>query len=396
MKYAIYGISCCGKDTLINNLLDSNNFLGYTHPEGSKSLNNISLKIYGRLFKEISSRSQKDIRDKYAEILDKERNIFSDGHYCFPGKNHYDIVFTEKDAKCYDAFFYLKTNPEEIKKRISNSNKNQQYANLTISDLAIWQQKEINDLQDICFNINKDFIIFDNDFNNTLNFIDKYNKNYRIINSRQQAIRLANKCKTISKENKKIALFDCDRTIIAEDSGTIFFNANNASLNSVKEIFKDDCYTQYQFWKYHNLYKNFTEHPSIFQYSINPIIEESIKKLRKEQFFIIGITSGIGEIWRQINKRQKLVDLMISSTPHLIISNFTKGFLAKFLSKDCEVFACGDSLADIYMLESANNGIIFAPGKLRPSIQEYLDSHPKTNIKQFKQNPNQYQNIEAI
>jgi hypothetical protein len=43
MKYAIYGISCCGKDTFINKLLESGKFEGYEHPKGSESLNTIAL-----------------------------------------------------------------------------------------------------------------------------------------------------------------------------------------------------------------------------------------------------------------------------------------------------------------------------------------------------------------
>ena len=79
------------------------------------------------------------------------------------------------------------------------------------------------------------------------------------------------------------------------------------------------------------------------------------------------------------------------------ISDFVKGFLAQNISHDHEVFACGDSLTDIYMLESASmQGVIYAPGKTRSSVQEYLNAHPETKIKQFKQNPNQYNNIEVV
>ena len=49
------------------------------------------------------------------------------------------------------------------------------------------------------------------------------------------------------------------------------------------------------------------------------------------------------------------------------------------------------------MLEAASmQGVIYAPGKTRSSVQEYLNTHPETKIKQFKQNPNQYNNIEGV
>ena len=90
---------------------------------------------------------------------------------------------------------------------------------------------------------------------------------------------------------------------------------------------------------------------------------------------------------------------MVSSDESLgiTISDFVKGFLVQNISRDHEVFACGDSLTDIYMLESASKqGVIYAPGKTRSSVQKYLNTHLETKIKQFKQNPNQYNNIEGV
>jgi len=398
MKYAIYGISCCGKDTFIKKLLESGKFEGYKHPKGSESLNTIALDSFGKNFKELSASEKEDIRAEYAQKLMQKENIFADGHYCFPKDGKYEIVFTKKDAECYDSFFYLKAKPEDVKNRIKNSAKNQKFANLSASDIEAWQKNEISELRDICFKINKDFIVLDSDFESTIAFIEAYTTNYKTRNSYQQAIRLAEICKS-KASREKIALFDCDRTIVKEDTGTDYFKANGASLEKVKEIFADDIYSQYQFWKYNQLHKNFTVQPSTNQFHFNPLVIEKISELRNNGYFIIGVTSGISTIWQQIFREYDIVDLMVSSDESLgiTISDFVKGFLVQNISRDHEVFACGDSLTDIYMLESASKqGVIYAPGKTRSSVQEYLNTHPETKIKQFKQNPNQYNNIEVV
>ena len=393
MKYAIYGISCCGKDTFIKKLLESGKFEGYEHPKGSESLNTIALNSFGKNFKELSASEKDDIRAEYAQKLMQKENIFADGHYCFAKDGKYEIVFTKNDS-----FFYLKAKPEDVKNRIQNSAKNQKFANLSASDIEAWQKNEISELRDICFKINKDFIVLDSDFESTIAFIEAYTTNYRTRNSYQQAIRLAEICKS-KASREKIALFDCDRTIVKEDTGTDYFKANGASLEKVKEIFADDIYSQYQFWKYNQLHKNFTVQPSTNQFHFNTLVIEKISELRNNGYFIVGVTSGISAIWQQIFREHDIVDLMVSSdeTLGITISDFVKGYLAQNIAHDHEVFACGDSLTDIYMLETASmQGVIYAPGKTRSSVQEYLNTHPESKIKQFKQNPHQYNNIEGV
>ena len=396
MKYAIYGISCVGKDTFINRLLASGKFLGYEHPKGSETLNRMAQENFGKNFRDLSSGEKDMVRVQYAADLSQKENILADGHFCFPKDGRYEVVFTESDAKCYDAFFYLMAKPEVVKERIAASEKNQKYASLSVEDIAAWQRKEIAGLRDECFKHNKDFIVLDDDYENVLEFLDLYNAGFRFVDAYQQASRLAERCRIFS--SGKIALFDCDRTLVQEDTGTLFFEANNASIEPVKKLFAGDIYSQYQFWKYQELYRGFSVLPSASQVHFNPIVKNKIEELRKQGFLIVGVTSGIGDIWNQILEETGVMDLMLSSDPILgiTISDFVKGYLSKILSQDNEVFACGDSMTDIYMLEAATQGVLYAPGKVRTSVQEYLNHHSETNIKQFKQNNIQYNNIEVV
>ena len=139
MKYAIYGISCCGKDTFIKMLLNSGKFPGYEHPKGSETLNLIARDHFGKAFRELSSEDKDFVRTKYAEDVSQKKDIFADGHFCFPKDGRYEVVFTDSDAHCYDAFFYLKAKPELVKERITASEKNQKFASLSVEDIAAWQ-----------------------------------------------------------------------------------------------------------------------------------------------------------------------------------------------------------------------------------------------------------------
>lgn len=56
------------------------------------------------------------------------------------------------------------------------------------------------------------------------------------------------------------------------------------------------------------------------------------------------------------------------------------------------MFSTGDSMCDIYMVETCG-GFIWAPGKLRPVIQQYINEHKQTSIKQYKNNPIKYEGI---
>lgn len=393
MKLAFYGVSCCGKDTLINALLTSGLFNRYEHPRGSTELKKIALQFYGQEFSNLSEEQKNDVRGIFIKQLEQRENIFVDGHYCFPEKDDFRLAFTQSDLELYDIFFYVKADASDIKKRITLSEKNQKYTYLTINDIIEWQTKEISELRDTCFKAHKEFIIIDADYNNLIPFISNIINNFGERNSLSQAKYLV---QIIPEKCNKVALFDCDRTIIQEDSGNLFFEKNALDLDPVKKIFDGDCYSQYQFYKYKQLYASFIEIPEPRLFHLNNDIIDVLKALRQKGYMIVGVTSGIGAVWKKLDDYYAIFDKLISNdiTQGLIISDFTKGYIAQILV-NCgkNVFACGDSLADIYMLESSSLGVIYAPQKIRSSVANYLNTHLQTKIEQFAFNPIKYENI---
>jgi phosphoserine phosphatase len=192
-------------------------------------------------------------------------------------------------------------------------------------------------------------------------------------------------------------LIDCDRTATAEDTTIPFFELNGWNLTALKNIFADDSYSHYQFWKQAKLYKDFSKYPNIADFHLNSIVCDKISSLKKQDYIVYGLTSGVFEIWKQINEKYQLFESIIGndlSDSGIIISDFVKGFVSKLLKqKGYSVVSIGDSMCDIFMLEEANKGYIYAPNKLRPHVQKYIDEHSKTKIVQFARNSHQYAGI---
>ena len=397
MKICLYGISCAGKDTFINAFLKEN--ICFKHIHGSKRLSEISKETFNTDFQKLPAVTQNVIRKTFISELNDKNKFIVDGHYCFPKDKDYEVVFTDDDRNLYDVFLYLRVKPEDAYSRIAASEKNKKLRSLSIEDLSKWQDKEISELRDICFTAHKEFIVLDEDFNLNLEFLKLYISSSPAKTAIETATRIVSQIKKHSC-SKRIALFDCDRTITKEDTTIPFFEMNNGQNKLLKEIFRGDVYTQYQFWRQQELYKTFTVYPDVKQFAYNNCVLEKLEALRVKGYSIFGLTAGIYNIWKQINNEKKLFTNVIGNNLKSdsvgIITDFVKGYVVELLKNDgYEVFSTGDSMCDIYMLEMSG-GLIWAPEKVRPIVQKYITEHSKTTIKQYKDNPYKYKGITEV
>ena len=378
MKIALYGVSTVGKDTFIESFLKDH--IDYKHIKGSKALDEKANEKYGISFHLLQNNEKEEIRKEFCKDLkSNNENIIIDGHYLFPESSvSYNIVFTDEDRDLYDVFFYLKGKPSVIKERIKKSPKNSNLTFLSEEDIEGWQKSEINDMRDICFKYHKEFIVLDDNFDESLSFIKKYLENPFYYNSYETAKRYVKEIKNYKKNEGKIALIDCDRTVSKEDTSISYFNINNVDTSSLKEIFKGDIYTVYQFYRQQQLYKDATLLPDINEYSYNSIVDKKLKSLKQRGYLVAGVTSGIVKIWEAINEKKDLFNLVIGNNDNNlgIITGFVKGYIAEILKNEgFYVVSIGDSMIDILMLETSNEGFIYAPGKIREEVQNYIINH---------------------
>ena len=398
MKIAIFGISCTGKDTFISKLLQSPVFRQVRHIKGSQRLRELSQIHFSKDFEILSEDEKTKLRIALASELKESDNIIVDGHFCFPNDGMYKKAFTKSDLDLYDVFVYLRGDTDTIRKRISESKKNEKFRNLTSEQLKDWQQHEIEEMREDCFCARKDFIILDDDFANEIAFLEKYASNYPKTSSLFIAEKISDFI-TKNAESKKVALVDCDRTITAEDTTIPFFEMNGVNCGILKHIFSDDLYSSYQFWRQTELYKDFSKYPLAETFHYNQLVLDKVSELKSNGFEVYGFTAGILEIWKRINYSQQFFSAVIGNdltkNTFGIISDFVKGFVPALLTeRGITVYSVGDSMCDIFMLENSLKGLVYAPQKIRPAVQKYIETHKETKIKQFRQNEFQYKGIE--
>lgn len=340
MKYALYGLPCAGKTTLLSGLKT-------TVIHGSTELNRMA----SGKFSELLDDKKAELRVKYAEELSKREDSFiSDGHYSFLD----DVVFTEADGCLYDVFIYLYCEPESIVGRLKNSSKNINFSGLSVERIRKWQDFEIEQLRSECHKRCKDFyVVKDIDTKGLQMFIDKIESG---LGSFSLAENIAEKIMQIYPQPCEIHICDGDKTIIEQDSFRVCSN------NYVTHAFDGNFYTGHQAMQ-------FSAEIEKINYDTNGLSEISLNKAVYDKIAdkkYVVLSSGITLLWEklavQFDLKNVIADTMISAD--------TKFFVVKLLQdKGYAVIAYGDSKNDYYMLKQADKGYLYIGSRLSRSLK---------------------------
>ncbi|RIW12194.1 HAD hydrolase family protein, partial [Vibrio harveyi] len=157
--------------------------------------------------------------------------------------------------------------------------------------------------------------------------------------------------------------------------------------------FRNDRYTSYQFFKVWNLYK---KNSSI---KVEEAANQSLQKIKlsqnlssylssKKDSIVIGVTSGVFDIWSLVNEKHQIFDVLLGNSckpeiEYLVTPLFKKEIANLLREKGKHVVAIGDSMIDIPMLEAANQGYLVAHEKLNKAVESYLAGIVCTNIEQI-------------
>lgn len=341
MKYALYGLPCAGKTTLLE---------GVTIPviHGSTELNRMAS---GR-FTDLSDVDKNDFRIRYAEQLKARSDSFiSDGHYSFID----NVVFTEADGELYDVFIYLYCKPEVICDRLKGSLKNNCYAKLSAERIRRWQDFELESLRSECHKRNKDFYVVRDILSLDLqNFIDEIENGF---SSCKLAKCIVKKIISIYPEPSELHICDGDKTIIRQDS----FRA--CTDGYITHTFDGNFYTGYQSLQ-------FAKEVEKMQYDtakLGTIQFNDVVYCRIVNKNYVILSSGIGQLWKQIAELLGLKNVIANT----LISADTKYFVVKLLQeKGYTVIAYGDGKNDLYMLKQANKGYLYIGDHLSRSLRD--------------------------
>lgn len=339
MRLGLYGLPAAGKTYILDRINGIKVF------NGSDMLFDLD-----KDFHHTDENGRKAVRKKLANSLLTENNFIMDGHYSF-GDN---VVFTKEDGKLYDAFLYLYIEPRVLKSRMEKSSKNIKYLKY---DIKKWQNNEIEKLREYCHENNKDFYVIDNqdlgyfdDIYTVLKFIYAVSDGFSCVNFAKEA---ANDILSMS-DFTDITLTDGDRTLIREDSSSL--------IGYKTHIFDGNFYTGFQSFVHHEnmmKYTNASKKLPISEITYNDFVLKHM-----DNGFIL--TSGQPDIWKNISEKIKRPVFFGNQ-----MSADTKFFITKFLQKNRNVRAFGDSMNDYFMLKRADEAFLIAKptGEISSSLK---------------------------
>lgn len=338
MKFALYGMPCAGKTTLLNALDGKIHIIN-----GSSWLN----KSTDGNFSRFPEKQKIEWRIKYTEYLMGivDEHIISDGHYAFEDT----VVFTEADGDIYDVFMYLYCEPEKLLARLQASEKNQKFANLTADALSAWQNREIEELRLQCHKRDKDFYVIrsgkikDTEFTEFIDAIISGFSSYHL------AVDLVNQIRNWFPSPCELNIVDGDKTLINEDSFRL------CSSGFTTTVFDGNFYTGYQSYCFEKETSLLSfQYENLLRCTLNKLVWD---KICNEQYVVLS--AGITSLWEKLGKRFGISHLLASP----LISADTKYYVVKLLRKSgYQVKGYGDSKNDLYLLKEADEGYL-CPGK---------------------------------
>jgi phosphoserine phosphatase len=412
MNIAVYGISRSGKNYLIERLLESiNGKVANTlfHVNGSGILDKLSNRKFGIPLQDTDENQKKQLRLMFYDEFDIAGSGYKhkiiDAHYCFYREDDFKIAFTNKDRDKNDIFFYVDTPADVIIKQANFDSKKKDVAFMSEEKINKWKEFEIQSLRKVCHDHDKEFIVLDNNVEDCVDFFETLLLGTRniLLDSKTIAKHMINEHQELIDKHKNIVILDCDRTLSNNDTTYDFCTLMDIDKHELKNIFRGEHYSSYQFFRAAKLYakKDIAIYKNAGIYAsekaiMNTSLIEDIKH-NGGDYLSIGITSGILETWEKIQEKYNFPCIIAGGsnlkTNDSIISRTAKYYLVKFLREDGKyVIAVGDSMVDLDMLNQADKGFVVAQNKINRTIKTYLSTNT-SKIMQLEYNKMYYQGI---
>ncbi len=338
MRFALYGMPCAGKTTLLENMKL------LTVVNGSVRLNALASSRFGRGFRELGEEDRRALRECLAQELKREDNIIVDGHYAFGDQ----VVFTNSDGDCYDVFLYLYESPGILLERMGRSGKNTKYLKF---DIEKWQAQEIDDLRRYCLNHEKDFYIID-DRRLFEPFIREILQGFSTIRFSKDAAGSIAKC---CPGTEPLYLLDGDKTVSSCDVSRTFLRYNT-------HVFDGNFYTGFQFWRQN---REFVEMGDVHVAPVDvPLNLPLLDQVNLEKSVLL--TCGHPTIWNAIAARLN-IPLCISGPEMSADAKFHIVQSLRGLFPRRAIITHGDSLSDWFMLE-ATGGTLWIKNRMSRSL----------------------------
>lgn len=403
MKIVIYGVSRSGKDYTITAVVDYINRQQPNrayHLKGSETLKRLSESHFGMSLEQCSEEEKHMLRLAFIDVLNMKAKqyevVFVDGHYAFMSDNgEFNVVLTDEDKASYDAFFYLDPPSSRVVQYARSSTGSKHNPAITEEEVRRWKWFERYQLGEMCLQLDKELMVLDGDIEPSIDFICRFIADHdgEQFNPQIIARRLVENFPELELY-QQVILLDCDKTTSVVDLSGEHAERCGIRREHLKEIFRNDRYSAYQFDRVADLYKRCAEHIQIDVASIvscNPRLSKWLLDIVREQApkgFVLGITAGEQNLWQQILQKHSPFDNLIAHNQLEVGNSYItpavkRAVALELRSRGKSVIAFGDSLIDIPMLEAANRGYLVAHTKLNQPVLAHLTLRGDTLIRQF-------------
>lgn len=394
MKIAIYGVSGSGKDYLITQAVEylASKGCPAVHVRGSETLNEMAQRLHGVRFGELREDVKMGLRASFPVSLESKEfesgNVFVDGHFAF--LNEYGDVYsvcTDVDLATYDLFFYLDTSPDVVSQRL----REERNKHVNPESLSKLREFEIAGLTERLLSIGKELHVIKNDGEATLRYI------HETIMGMHSSLRIARALLSKAGELSGcgvVAVVDCDKTLIREDSTSLLLKQVGIDGNGLNSIYALDRYTNYQdFMARLWLRKNADYSKLVIDQVCKDVTpnEGLVRDLQTvSNVSVLALSAGDSRIWERLLAQLEIDARLLTSAEGM--SKYVKYHVVKELQKNGKfVVAIGDSMLDALMLGQADRAYIAAEKGYRSSIANLLAANP--GIRQLRYSAHQYDGV---
>lgn len=386
----LYGLPGSGKSTIIKNLQNLPNLKNIIFLEGSDLLNRSvpgGLDVFHRMNGDEKVQARERAIEKAYNICAQEGKVgVVTGHYMFwdAENNGGQSVWTRGDSKTFSHILYLDVPVDEIARRQHNDTTRKR-PHISTPDLLAWQQIEKTNLRSICFT--NDILFSTLPFSPNMEavvapFLEDFGLDTEKRNLDLAIQVLDQHVSTILGPVKTVLAMDADRTLTAQDTGTLMWNSIRSQgrlprlvPTMINQVFSSPLGYSYKAFRQAALIcaeafeeKEFDAKCKQAAMAVD-LYPEFLSLIR----FInhnpdvggVIITCGQEQLWKRVLESQALTERVsvIGSgrgSGALVITPEVKAALVAHLqdSHGMDVVAFGDSPLDLPMLKEASEAIV--------------------------------------